>query len=799
MAGSTRLRMRLTKRKGLVVVGLVVLVPFVSGCIEPLSPGELLLTVGKQPIGVAIGDVDGDGRNDVATVNAGDNTVTVLRQDDWGGFDSGRLTLKLPRAGTPTAIAMGKFSSTKQADIVVAMKGTDTLEVFSNPSNGATPTRTISLAAGSAPSALAVADLNGDGYDDLAVATHAAVGIGCVVNGCVLVFNGSSTGLRAQLVTIGLGSDAGAAYDPVALALGHYYGTNRTDLAIADLANNRVLFVPGTGSGGFAVDPSQFASVAYTHPTQLVNDSPDQEVEIGGGADCTLAKAAAVGGARTGYSLCAPAFVTPLFHVPANGGDPAYDAPPATIVGAWNPSDGADSFRGQLVLLRPYLNKGGPVLQGATAVASGRLVAEWGPDDLAFVFPSQDKILLALAEATWSSDTSKLSFSGVAQGSTATKTFTGQLADHAFPLDGLVVSVSGADANQFKASLASHTGSCGIADVLPLSSTANPCSLSISVTFAPTSAGTKKATLTIDDPGTAGLLGLPFSRVAIPLTGTEKKRTGTAKGKGKATGPSGSGTGSTSSSASSSAGKPAPARSGALLTGVADDYGRFAADGGASFFSTERSLGMGENRMSVLWRQGQTEVSTADASFLDRSIAEAQRQGVRVVLVDLPGDGVPARSSAVLRLRARRRAAVPVREGDHCRQRAEQGRLLVAGRPGRVYTVARTVLRPAPPARRDSHRRCALGAEGRERELADRVPRRDGRRLPVVRSQGPADGRTLVPSVSEPGSDRARRRRRLRMAERGAARPRPGQAGVRRRVRRHRAADVHGRSADGDR
>jgi hypothetical protein len=265
-------------RRRLLLVGLLALLPLltgISGCAGAiLSPGELLLSVGDQPVAVAIGDVNGDGRNDVATANAGGHTVTVLLQGDTGNFDA-TLTLKLPPAGTPTAIALGHFSSKTQADIVVAEKGTDTLELFANPSNGAKPTQTISLVAGSAPSSLAVADLNGDGYDDLAVGTHAPAGLGCIVNGCVLVFDGSATGLRGQLVSMGLGTDPDGTYDPSALAFGDYFGAGHTDLAVADLANNRVLLIPGAGPGTFVADPAKYTSVAYSHPTQLTDDRPD--------------------------------------------------------------------------------------------------------------------------------------------------------------------------------------------------------------------------------------------------------------------------------------------------------------------------------------------------------------------------------------------------------------------------------------------------------------------------------------------------------------------------------------------
>ena len=128
----------------------------------------------------------------------------------------------------------------------------------------------------------------------------------------------------------------------------------------------------------------------------------------------------------------------------------------------------------------------------------------------------------------------------------------------------------------------------------------------------------------IDDARTTGQYGFPFSRVSIPLRGTATKATGQRKH--KTTTPKSGGTGSTGTvTAPSAGGKTAPARPGPLVTGVADDYGKYSADGGASFFSTLRSAGMSTNRMTVLWQPGQTTVSATDAAFLDRSIAEQGR------------------------------------------------------------------------------------------------------------------------------------------------------------------------------
>src|SRR5580698_5934807 len=49
------------------------------------APGSPF-TVGLRPTGVATGDFNGDGKQDIAIANAGNNNVTVLLGNGTGGF-----------------------------------------------------------------------------------------------------------------------------------------------------------------------------------------------------------------------------------------------------------------------------------------------------------------------------------------------------------------------------------------------------------------------------------------------------------------------------------------------------------------------------------------------------------------------------------------------------------------------------------------------------------------------------------------------------------------------------------------
>jgi hypothetical protein len=288
-------------------------------------------------------------------------------------------------------------------------------------------------------------------------------------------------------------------------------------------------------------------------------------------------------------------------------------------VSAWNPSDGNSTLRQHLIIVRPL----GSALAGATAVAAGRLATEWRQDDLAFVLPSQDKVLLVLAEATWASTTSRLLFAKVASGTSVTKTFTGQIADGAYPVPKLAVSISGGNANQFTAKLTNASIPCRLSPALATTK----CEVTFAVTFTPTSAGTKNATLTIDEPVGNLQPAFPVTRVSIRLSGTAAAA---AKGKGKRS--------KGGSAGSSSDNEPAPPGAGMpFAVGMTDDAGKFAEDNAASVYSDVHDLGMAVVRETVLWRGEASIGDSTESAFLDRSLPAAKANGTRVILAVYPG------------------------------------------------------------------------------------------------------------------------------------------------------------------
>jgi uncharacterized protein (TIGR03437 family) len=133
------------------------------------APGSPFV-VGMNPASVAVGDFNGDGKLDIVTANSGDNTATELLGDGSGGFAAAAGS---PFAvGTnPRSVVVGDFNGDGELDFVMANAGGNSItELLGNGTGGFTPATGNPFAVGTNPVSIAVADFNGDGKPDLAIA-----------------------------------------------------------------------------------------------------------------------------------------------------------------------------------------------------------------------------------------------------------------------------------------------------------------------------------------------------------------------------------------------------------------------------------------------------------------------------------------------------------------------------------------------------------------------------------------------------------------------------------------------------
>jgi hypothetical protein len=128
-------------------------------------------TTGMTPYAVAVADFDDDGMCEIITANYGAASVSILRNTSSVGVISFAPKVDLAASASPTAVAVADFNSDGKQDIAVTNGSAATVSIFINNSSAGTISfnSKIDFATATFPVGIAAADLDADGQVDLAV------------------------------------------------------------------------------------------------------------------------------------------------------------------------------------------------------------------------------------------------------------------------------------------------------------------------------------------------------------------------------------------------------------------------------------------------------------------------------------------------------------------------------------------------------------------------------------------------------------------------------------------------------
>ncbi len=200
--------------------------------------------VGTNPIHPVAADLNQDGRQDLVVANFDQTTVSVLLQQADRSFSRRDYSVGGPY---PDSIAVADFTRDGILDLAVA-RVHDTLPggvalLAGGP--GATFGAPQQFAAGNHPRGITTADLNGDGWPDIATANHGSCD--------VTVLYGVTGGGFSAPEAYPLGPPA---HDIVA---GDFNRDGFQDLAATGLGTMSVYLLYGKSTGGFTLDPTSYA------------------------------------------------------------------------------------------------------------------------------------------------------------------------------------------------------------------------------------------------------------------------------------------------------------------------------------------------------------------------------------------------------------------------------------------------------------------------------------------------------------------------------------------------------------
>ena len=226
---------------------------------------EAYYDAGNTPQSVATADLDRDGKPDLAITN--DKGVSVLRGKGRGTFEAA-----LAYAPVATSVTTGDLNGDGQADLVVTGAPTlsgATVSILLGNGDG-TFQAAAHYRAGSNANWSVIADLNGDGKQDVAVANAGRPGAADVGDVTVLLGNGDGTLRAAVHYKVG--------HYPTSIVAGDFNADGKMDLAVASTGTTHdwggVYVLLGHGDGTFeapgAARPPQNAFLwEYPKPASL--------------------------------------------------------------------------------------------------------------------------------------------------------------------------------------------------------------------------------------------------------------------------------------------------------------------------------------------------------------------------------------------------------------------------------------------------------------------------------------------------------------------------------------------------
>jgi VCBS repeat protein len=212
--------------------------------------------VGDGPLFVTAGDFDGDSKLDLAVANTGNNTVaspgttvSILKGDGTGAFPT-KTDVTVGKG--PVSIALGHFNNDANLDFAVANFVDNTISVFRGGGDATTFTQAVGspITVGIHPISIASGDFNGDPFDDLAVANQAGKSIS------ILLAVGDADGTFTKLKVLSFGKT------PSELVVDDFNGDGAQDLAIATFPGHALGVILGNGDGTFTSKIKSFKTTA---------------------------------------------------------------------------------------------------------------------------------------------------------------------------------------------------------------------------------------------------------------------------------------------------------------------------------------------------------------------------------------------------------------------------------------------------------------------------------------------------------------------------------------------------------
>ncbi|WP_170064480.1 FG-GAP-like repeat-containing protein, partial [Polaribacter glomeratus] len=239
---------------------------------------SLGFSVGTQPGGVSIGDIDGDGKPDLIVCNFNANTLSILRNTGNPGTISFADKIDISVSGQPRNVAIGDIDGDGKLDIAASSHYGSGVSIYLNTStlgNVSFGNRVDVLSASSSPNGMTywveLSDIDSDGKLDIVYALGRQNLVG-------IQKNTSSLGVVSFGPEITFGSSNGT-YN---LAVGDIDGDGKPDIAVTASNLDKVSLLRNTTtSGSISFEPQVLiVTTSRSTPVKLADMDGDGKLDL---------------------------------------------------------------------------------------------------------------------------------------------------------------------------------------------------------------------------------------------------------------------------------------------------------------------------------------------------------------------------------------------------------------------------------------------------------------------------------------------------------------------------------------
>lgn len=216
-------------------------------------------TGNSDPLGIASGDLNGDGKLDIAVATTTGSNIQVLLGNGDGTLQT---QVAYPADSNPADVVIADFDGDGKADVASANIFGSNVSIFIGNGDGTLKTR-VNYPVGSQPSKLSVSDFNNDGKIDLAA-------LGSPNTLSILLGNSNGTFQPAINRTI-----ATAVFSVLP---GDFNGDGKPDLVMLGFPGN-VLVLVGRGDGTFD-DPVSYPAANEVVKATLADLNSDGKLDV---------------------------------------------------------------------------------------------------------------------------------------------------------------------------------------------------------------------------------------------------------------------------------------------------------------------------------------------------------------------------------------------------------------------------------------------------------------------------------------------------------------------------------------